>query len=171
MKLKVLMIYVFCIFFLVACHQKLEIGSDTSHQNKFITSNVIFRAYCNTEQMLDGVRIVVIDSNGQVIDVLITDENGEVQKKLTVPIDEKYTYYYGGALETRGTVTAIAYKDGYRSVVIFEVPVEEYAVQPFRMLPKLTGERNEPIGILGNVHHLEINALVDKYSNYSRVGE
>lgn len=71
----------------------------------------------------------------------------------------------------RGSVTEIAYKDGYRSVVVFEVPIKEYVVHPFRMLPKLTGEWNEPVGILGNVHHLEINALVDKYSNYSRIEE
>ena len=86
---------------------------------------------------------------------------------ITVPIDNKYLGKSTSTLKPRGTVTAIAFKEGYRQTVLFEVPISEAsAAQPFYMEAMVPGERNEPEVQLGNNHHLEIISLVDKYAAY-----
>lgn len=76
---------------------------------------------------LSDVRIVIINMNGDVIDVETTNKDGQANKTLTVPIDKRYYITEGDNLGPRGTVTAIAYKEGYREQVLLEVPVSAAA--------------------------------------------
>ncbi|SPF35758.1 conserved hypothetical protein [Candidatus Desulfosporosinus infrequens] len=114
---------------------------------------------------LPGVTILVIGEDGKVISKLITNDQGEVQKDITAPVDPKYpetSSYYTSM--PRGTVTVIAFKDGYRPVVLYEVPVSKAsAAQSFVMMPNVDGDRNEPDVQVGNNHHMEVLGLVDKY--------
>jgi hypothetical protein len=67
---------------------------------------------------------------------------------------------------------AIAFKEGYRQTVLFEVPISEATpAQPFLMEPIVAGERNEPDVQLGNNHHLEIFSLVEKYAAILNSGQ
>mgnify|MGYP006877967303 FL=1 len=80
-----------------------------------------------------------------------------IGQELTVPADPRYPM-------ARGTVTVIAYKEGYRDLVMPETPVSEgSAAQPLHLVPVVPDERNEPIVQLGNNHRLEIISMVDKY--------
>lgn len=70
-------------------------------------------------------------------------------------------------IEPRGTVTAIAFKEGYREQVLLEVPVNPAgSLQELYLNPIVAGERNEPDVQPGSSHHLEILSLVEKYSKY-----
>ncbi len=132
-----------------------------------VIADVLFRAFYK-QQPLSGVSIVVIDQDGVVIGQLVTKENGEAQQKLTVSEDRKYEGLSKDYLEPRGTVTAIAFKEGYKETVLVEVGINSSdSVQPFYMEPIVPGERNEPIYELGNTHHLEILSLVEKYRKYA----
>jgi len=96
-------------------------------------------------QPIAGVKILIINGDGEVIDAISCDENGKAQKKLIVPIDKRYYWVDPNDLGTRGTVTVIAFKEGYRETVLFEVPVSAgSAGQPFYMNPIIPVERNEP---------------------------
>ncbi|AFM41060.1 hypothetical protein Desaci_2089 [Desulfosporosinus acidiphilus SJ4] len=132
-----------------------------------ITAKVSFNVMDSKLQPIQGVKIMIINGEGEVIDSITSDDKGKAEKKLTVPIDKRYFWADPNDLGTRGTVTAIAFKEGYRETVLFEVPVSEGdTVQPFYMSPIIPGERNEPDVQLGNNHHLEILSLVDKYAQY-----
>lgn len=132
-----------------------------------VTADVIFRAMDSNSKPLPGVKMLIINGNGEVIDTETSDNNGEAEKKLTVSIDKRYECTGQNKMEPRGTVTVIAFKEGYCKTVLFEVPVSPAsAAQPFYMTPEVAGQRNEPVVQLGNNHHLEILSLVDKYSQY-----
>jgi len=131
-----------------------------------VSIKVLFRAF-NGNQLLKDVQIMVIDRNGEVVDVFKTDNKGEEEKELSVEVDKKYGVNIEDSLGPRGTVTVIARKDGYKDVVQFEVPVSKgSAAQPIAMEPIIEGGRNEPTVELGNNHHVEILSLVDKYGKY-----
>ena len=118
----------------------------------------------NSGQKLEGVDLVVINMEGKVVDVLKTDSNGEAEKKITAHLDKRYFVKNICEPIKRGTVTIIAYKNGYCETVIFEVPISSSGTyQPFSMYPIISGQRNEPIVQLGDTHHLEIISLVEKY--------
>jgi len=170
-KLKTFFLSVFALLLILAgCS-----NSDKASSSETVTANVLFRSFEENPQgkpgisaasrPLPGVCILLIGSDGKVIDKLITNEQGEAQKNITVPIDNKYLEKATNTLKTRGTVTAIAFKDGYRQTVLFETPVSEAsAAQPFYMKAIVPGGRNEPEVQLGNNHHLEIISLVERYS-------
>lgn len=147
---------------------------DNSSQNT-VTAEVVFRCFAATgipvvpSTPLAGVTILLVDSDGQVLDKLLTDEKGEVQKNVTVAVDKKYGEKTTPTMEQpRGTVTLIAFKEGYRESVVYEVPISKgSAAQPFYMEPIVYGERNEPAVMLGNNHHLEVLTLVEEYAPYS----
>lgn len=131
------------------------------------TANVSFTAMDSKLQPIQGVKILIINGDGEVIDSITSDENGKAEKKLSVPIDKKYFWADPNDLGTRGTVTVIAFKEGYRETVLFEAPVSPASAgQPLYMNAIIPGERNEPDVQLGNNHHLEILSLVDKYAQY-----
>lgn len=106
----------------------------------------------------------MIDRDGESIDTVMTNAQGEAEKELTFAVDPKYFTAGEQGMDPRGTVTVIAYKAGYRPTVILEAPVSSgSAAQPFTMEPEVPGERNEPTVQLGNNYRLEIISLVDKY--------
>ncbi|HBC93307.1 MAG TPA: hypothetical protein DCZ10_10540 [Pelotomaculum sp.] len=172
-KLKFLLLFIFAItLILTGCTRTVdETGNkENSVISETVATSVDFRASAINSNIsghaspLPGVSILLIGTDGKVIDKLITNEQGEVQKDITVPIDHKYLDESPGALPPRGTVTAIAFKEGYRQKVLYEVPIDSTA-QPFLMEPIVEGERNEPDVQLGNNHHLEIISLVRKYES------
>lgn len=110
---------------------------------------------------------MVVDYNGKVVGKVVTSRRGEGIKRLTVPVDKRYLWE-GSHLDPRGTVTAIAFKDGYKPLVIYEVPVINGNPQSVGMEPLSEKERNEPVAKLGDNHRLEVNSLVDKYAPYHK---
>lgn len=142
-------------------------SSDNIKASNTVTANVSFSVMDSKSKPIQGVKILIINGDGEVIDSITSDENGKAVKKLTVPIDKRYIWADPNDLGTRGTVTVIAFKEGYRETVLFEVPVSAgSAGQPFYLNPIIPGKRNEPDVQLGNNHHLEILSLVDKYAQY-----
>ncbi|HHY38990.1 MAG TPA: hypothetical protein GX507_08720 [Clostridia bacterium] len=133
-----------------------------------VTAEVTFRAFDGSTP-LSGVLILLIGPDGEIVDRLTTDEDGGAAKSITV--DPKYLRQDPeGDLGLRGTVTALAFKEGYRETVLFEVPVSAgSAAQPFFMEPLVSGERNEPVVGLGNNHHLEVLSLVKKYAEKAEI--
>jgi hypothetical protein len=133
-----------------------------------ITNNLHFVVFDrNSKQTIEGVKLIVINKDGEVISILTTDKKGEVEKKVTVSLDKRYYSQDENKSVKRGTVTVLAFKKGYCDVVLFEVPVTSFtSYQPFAMSPVVSGQRNEPEVFIGNIHHLEIGSLVDKYREY-----
>lgn len=165
MKLKILLACILLIFILVGGMQISD-----SKKEESITGNVIFKPHTDRTltgevQKLSGVSIVLIDNNGQVLDEIVTNEQGEAEIELTVPIDKKYSYTTPEGIMRRGSVTAIAYKERYLPVVIYEVLVRDSTyVEPFYMPPEIPGDRPKATGILGNVHQLDVLSLAEKYT-------
>lgn len=178
MKLRLLLLSFLAISLILAgCTDKLKegINKENTSMPETVTANIQFRVSANNSQgvsstlnpssPLPGVAMLLIGTDGKVIDRLVTNKQGEAEKDITVPIDHKYLDEHPGAPKPRGTVTAIAFKEGYRQTVLFEVPISgASAAQPFSMKPIVAGERNEPDVQLGNNHHLEIISLVEKYA-------
>jgi hypothetical protein len=159
MKYKILVMSFFILLILAGCQtQNNDIIPDTNVEKTLVTGNVYFRAFTEIDEGVEDVSILLIDSAGEVMDVLTTDEKGEVVQSITVPLDEKYAQ-----TEDRGTVTVIAYKEGYRAVVIYELAIRDEQMQLFYMTPEVQGEYNEAIGILSNIDQDDIEALVEKY--------
>lgn len=162
------------IIMLAGCSKEnkaLDANQPTSSNNikasNTVTANVSFTVMGPKLKPIQGVKIPIINRDGEVIGSITSDEKGKAEKKLTVLIDKRYFWADPNDLGARGTVTVIAFKDGYRQTVLFEVPVSEGdTIQPFYMKPIIPGERNEPDVQLGNNHHLEILSLVDKYAQY-----
>jgi hypothetical protein len=142
----------------------LDFRAFTRVANNSSTSNPSFIPPGEPSSPLPGVSILIIGTDGKVIDKLVTNEQGEAQKSITVPVDYKYPEKPVSEVATlpRGTVTVIAFKEGYRQTVLFEVPIDSSA-QPFLMEPIVAGESNDPDVQLGNNRHLEIISLVEKY--------
>lgn len=173
MKLKSLSVSICAIILiLTGC---IRIVDETSNKenpviSETVTANIDFRVSADNSVIskpsspLPDVSILLIGTDGRIIDKLVTNEQGEVQKDITVLIDLRYLDESPGALPPRGTITAIAFKEGYRQKVLYEVPIDGTA-QPFLMEPVVEGERNEPDVQLGNNHHLEIISLVKKYES------
>lgn len=132
-----------------------------------VTNDVSFNIKDSKSNPLSDVKVVIINMNGDVIDVVTSDKNGHAIKKLTVPIDKRYYWIDPNEIGPRGTVTAIAFKEGYREQVLLEVPVSPAgSLQELYLNPIVAGERNEPDVQPGSSHHLEIISLVEKYSKY-----
>ena len=171
MKLKCFLSILIVVVLLIGCAKSLD---EKSNENPVIpetvTANLNFKVFAdnsstsNSSSPLPGVSILVVGTDGSVIDKLISNEQGEAQKDITVSVDHKYLYNNSNTILPRGTITAIAFKEGYRQTVLFEVPVsEEGSVQSFLMNPVISGERNKPDAQLGNNHRLNIISLVKKY--------
>lgn len=167
MRTKIIVLCVLLIMlFPTGCSNKENAKTEQETNIDKVSMKVLFRAF-NGNQLLKDVQIMVIDRNGEVVDVFKTDNKGEAEKELSVEVDKKYGVDMADSLGPRGTVTVIARKDGYKDAVQFEVPVSEgSAAQPIAMEPIIEGERNEPTVELGNNHHLEVLSLVDRYGKY-----
>ena len=170
MKRKVLFFYLFfmLIILLEGCSKIENQGADKdiSTKTETVTANVMLRSITPSPPYtpISGVAILVIGTEGEVIEKLITNGQGEAKKSITIPIDKQFLI---GDMNPRGTVTVIAFKEGYRETVLFEVSISNAGTaQPVNMYPIVPGGRNEPNVELGNNHHLEILSLVDKYTKY-----
>lgn len=150
--------------FLVGC----ENSDNLTENDNTITNDLSFVVNDrNSKQPIEGVRLVVINIDGDIIDILTTDSKGQVKRKISTNLDKRF--YIPDSFEPmeRGTVTVIAYKKGYCEVVLLDVPVYPFtSYQPFSMSQVISGQRNEPETYLGNIHHLDIGTLVDKYRKY-----
>lgn len=174
MKRKSLLLFIFAITLIILIGCTKTFYGTSNKENSVIpekvTVNIDFKVSANNSKTskpaspLSGVSILLIATDGQVIDKLVTNEQGEAQKDITVVVDHKYPDKPSNMTAPRGTVTAIAFKEGYRQKVLFEVPIsKERSAQSFLMEPIITSERNEPDVQLGDNHHLEIISLVEKY--------
>jgi len=136
-----------------------------------VNNNIDFVAFDrNSGEKLQNVKLIVINNDGKIIDILATDKNGKAEKKISAPIDRRYFVPNSYESVKRGTVTVVAYKDGYCETVLFEVPVSiNDTYQPFSMDPVVSGQRNEPVVQIGTNHHLEIASLVEKYRQYLNI--
>jgi hypothetical protein len=129
-------------------------SSIISNNSDTTTGEITFAASGQDYKPLSGVKILLIDNNGSVIDIIKTKNNGTALAKLTVPIDKRYL--------GRGTVTAIAFKKGYRSAVIFQIPVNSSSRQPFFM--NLNSSNTDySDAVLGMNLDNDLNSLVAKY--------
>lgn len=129
-------------------------SSIMSNKSDTTTGEITFAASGQDYKPLSGVKILLIDSNGSVIDIIKTKNNGTAFAKLTVPIDKRYL--------GRGTVTAIAFKKGYRSAVIFQIPVNSSYRQPFFM--NLNSSNTDySDAVLGKNMDNDLNSLAAKY--------
>ena len=167
-KLILSIIFLFIAVTVCFCSNKSAVVNSKNEENiTTITNDVSFNVMDSQSKPLSDVNIVIINMNGDVIDVETSDKSGLVIKKLTVPIDKRYYWADPDKIEPRGTVTAIAFKEGYREQVLLEVPVSPAgSSQEIYLNPIIPGERNEPDVQPGSSHHLEIISLVDKYSKY-----
>jgi hypothetical protein len=166
-----LILSMMCLFIVAAacsCSNKSAIVNCKNKENiDSVTNEVSFNVMDSQSKPLSDVRILIINMNGDVIGTESSDKNGRVIKKLTVPIDKRYYWADPDKIEPRGTVTAIAFKEGYREQVLLEVPVSPSASpQEIYLKPIVSGERNEPDVQSGYSHHIEIMSLVNKYSKY-----
>ncbi|OPY57184.1 MAG: hypothetical protein A4E55_01788 [Pelotomaculum sp. PtaU1.Bin035] len=174
MKRKVLFFLSFLILviFLEGCSliENQGLDKDVSPKTETVTTNVMFRSITPSPPYtpISGVTILVIGTEGEVIEKLITNGQGEAQKSITIPIDKQFPIG-DKYLNPRGTVTVIAFKEGYRETVLFEVGISDAdSTQPVNMYLIVPGERNEPNVELGINHHLEISSLVDKYAKITK---
>ncbi|MGB9588027.1 MAG: hypothetical protein ACPL7O_07595 [Armatimonadota bacterium] len=177
MRLKIyLLSFLVLTFLLAGCSNGVYQGTGKSGSKPETVTirNVVFRTFNNKPQGIPvayvpvpGVTILLIGSDGEVIARILTNSQGEAQESITVPVDRKYQDTVG--IAPRGTVTAIAFKEGYRETVLLEDGISNGDLaQPVPMEPIVLGERNEPYVQLGSNHHLEILALVGKYAKYPR---
>lgn len=117
------------------------------------------------DSVIEGVELILIGYDGNIIDSFKTDSKGEVIEKISVELDNRYSKAVDDGLAPRGTITILAFKEGYRETVLFEAGVSEGSYfQSILMNPIVDGERNEPDVYLGNSHHLEIISFVNKYA-------
>ncbi|MGI6777714.1 MAG: hypothetical protein ACOX7R_06715 [Acetivibrionales bacterium] len=147
----------------------LDKGENSNNSNAcMITAKMSFLTQDYNEKPISRVKLVVVGSDGQVIDILTTDEYGLAETELTVAVDRKYfspLAESSGGL--RGTVTVIAYKEGYCTTIIFEVGVSlRNPFQPVYMKNRIPGAINEPFQQLGNNYCHDINNITTKYFKF-----
>ncbi|KNY25854.1 hypothetical protein [Pseudobacteroides cellulosolvens] len=118
---------------------------------------------------IGNVRIVMIKDDGEVIGVAVSNEKGIVHKEITVPLDKRYlNLEFESTEDIRGTITLIAYKEGYRETILYNAGVSiGSSFQPIYMKTIVPGWRNEPEEQIGNNHHIETCILAEKYSKYA----
>ena len=163
---KLIPIVVLLIFLIVGCSKPQIVNNSplVIDQNNKIEVELKISTYNQKGKVIEGVELILIGYDGEVIDTLKTDSKGEVIKKIAVSLDNRYSNTVKDELGPRGTITIIAFKDGYRETVLFEAGASLGAsFQQILMNPIVEGERNEPEVYLGNSHHLEILSLVNKY--------
>jgi hypothetical protein len=142
------------------------------HKNIPATITVKMRFEINdykNSKPIENVRIVIIRDDGEVVDVAVSNEKGLAEKEITVPLDKKYlTPGFGSTEDIRGTVTLIAYREGYLETILYNAGVSiGSSFQRIYMKPIIPGGRNEPEEQVGYSHHLETGVLAEKYSKFA----
>jgi hypothetical protein len=126
-------------------------------QQKTISATVQFRVVSATDfSTLRGARVIVVGPDGRVLRTGLTDANGQWSVPLTVPLDPRF-----GDI---GIVTAICVANGHNENVVFEVPVKQGTVQPITLYPIRPKLRNEAFASLGQLHHLDVIDIVNRYA-------
>ncbi len=144
---------------------KTENLSTIKVEGSKVEKEILFRTTNSKDQGIEGVTLMILGYDGNVIDTIITDKRGEIRKVIKVDRDKRYPNTENEGYSSRGTVTVIAFKDGYKETVLFEAAISDGTiVQNIIMEPLINGQRNEPMVSLGYNHHLEIVSLVDKYA-------
>lgn len=144
---------------------KTENSSTLKIEESKVEKETLFRTTNIEYQAIEGVTLMILGYDGNVIDTIITDKSGEIKKVIKVDQDKRYPNNENEGYSSRGTVTVIAFKDGYKESVLFEAAISDgTAVQNIIMEPLINGQRNEPVVSLGNNHHLDVLSLVDKYA-------
>jgi hypothetical protein len=170
-RLIICLMIILCLFpcqslaFGKSTYDVMKTPNSITKTEKQVAANIHFNVVNpDSKQEIEGVRLIVVSSDGVAIDTVVTDKSGQAKTTISVALDKKYfnkSNYY--PIE-KGTVTVIAYKEGYRETVLFEVPVspnENYQLIP--MYSIVPGQRNEPFVQLADIHHLTILELVEKY--------
>jgi hypothetical protein len=139
-------------------------SSEMDQKNSVEMEIKVFVKSINNEA-IEGVELVLIGYDGEIIDILKTDSKGEVIENISIELDSRYSNTVDEALAARGTLTIVAFKEGYRETVLFEAGISKGSYfQSIIMNPIVEGERNEPDLYLGNSHHLEVISFVNKYA-------
>jgi len=87
-----------------------------------------------------------------------------LRKRIKTQIDERFSSAYN---KNGITITAIAFKNGYREAVLFEANfTEDEENQNIEMTPIIEGERNEPMVRTWSIHHLLISSLLTNKVKY-----
>jgi|GEM_PF-5604222 hypothetical protein len=121
MKLKFFFLFFLAIVILTGCIDKSNesINKEPPSTSETVTANIEFRASAGHSQdsasvsnpaaPLPGVVILLIGTDGKVIDKLIANEQGIACKDITVPVDHKYLDEHAGAgaLDPRGIVPPV----------------------------------------------------------------
>ncbi|QSO47199.1 hypothetical protein [Alicyclobacillus mengziensis] len=123
-------------------------------------STIEFRVGTPNLKRVQHARIMVIAPDGNVVASGFTDPSGIWTAYLpNHPQDPRFK-----AVRKLGIATAIVLANGYNEEVVVDVPVDAHAVQPVILKPIQLGKRNEPHVSLGNLHHHDIQRMVDAYA-------
>jgi hypothetical protein len=126
-------------------------------QQRTITDTVQFRIVSAVDfKPLSKARVIVVGQNGRLLGTGLTNSEGAWSTRLTVPLDPRF--------KDIGVVTAICVANGHNENVVFEVPVKQGTIQPVTLYPIKPKLRNEPSATLGQLHHLDVLDIVNKYA-------
>ena len=147
-------IFAKCIFAQPADTQKITVVNCTEN---VIENEIQFRTHDSNYKPIPDVTIILVGSNGKLIDSLKSNDNGIARKKIKAAIDERFRSKFGVNSVPRITISAIALKKGYRETVLFEASFTRIETnQNIQMFPIVEGERNEPMVLKGNIHHMKV---------------
>ncbi len=122
-------------------------------------STVEFRVADPSLKPIPGARVAIVGQSGEVLGTGLTNSVGMWKAKITVKPDPRFVS--SGKL---GTVTALVTATGFNEMLLFEVPVDQGQVQPVILNSIQTGQRNEPVAALGNIHRHAYMRLIDDYA-------
>ncbi|QSO45476.1 hypothetical protein [Alicyclobacillus mengziensis] len=126
-------------------------------QQRTATATIRFRVVSADDfRVLPGARVIVVGEDGRIITSGVTNTDGIWSPSLTVPLDPRF--------KDIGIVTAIGVANEHNENVVFEVPVKQGTVQPITLYPIQPRLRNEASASLGQLHHLDVIEIVNRYA-------
>ncbi len=126
-------------------------------QQRTTTATVQFRVVSAEDyRALPGARVIVVSEDGRLLASGLTNAQGIWSSSLTVPLDSRF--------QDLGIVTAIGIANGHNENVVFEVPIKQGTVQPITLYPIRPKLRNEASASLGQLHHLDVIHIVNRYA-------
>jgi anti-sigma factor RsiW len=98
---------------------------------------------------LPGAHVAFVQ-NGKVGPVLTTDDSGKTPaQRLRIPVDPMLQPFLGKNLSPSGVVTVVAWKDGYRPVVCYEIGVFQDG-SPYQPTLTLEDGANRSVDVTGS---------------------
>lgn len=126
-------------------------------RQRSVTDTVQFRVVSAADfKALSGARVIVVAQDGHLLKTGLTNAEGTWSTPITVPVDPRF--------KDIGIVTAICVANDHNENVVFEVPVKQGTVQPITLYPIRPKLRNEASASLGQLHHLDVIDIVNKYA-------